>query len=76
VLNFFKRRKRSLELELRPIADRNDPLTICDLLQHPALQAVMASCDDAGAPPSLAWTRLAAGGPIRFDHSTALDAVA
>jgi hypothetical protein len=63
MLNFFKRRRPStVEVEL------DNPLAIRDLLDHPALRALLV---ETGAtpetPPPLTWIGLAASGAIRFE---------
>jgi hypothetical protein len=76
MLKIFKRRPRPAQLTDRPGAHGLDNFEISDLLEHPALQAVMVNSDEVDAPTSLEWARLAAGGPIHFDQPTRLDAVA
>ena len=51
----------------RPTVDIDDPLVIRDLLDHPALRALLDD-DTADEPPSLSWASLAAAGPIDFEQ--------
>jgi len=88
MLNIFKRRRRraaghDIDRALDGRGDRglDEALAVRDLLDHPALRAVMADAltdqmtndmideVEADAPVSLAWARLIAAGPIHFDHS-------
>ena len=62
MLKFFKRLLR------RPMVDIDDPLVIRDLLDQPALRALLETDDTADEPPSLDWAILAASGPISFEQ--------
>ncbi len=75
MLKFFKRRNTWAAPTGRPVIDGTDPLAVGNLLDHPALQAVMVSVDP-DAPTSLEWARLMAAGPIRFDRQVVLHAAA
>lgn len=71
---FRRRRNRAAECGI------DDGLVVRDLLDHPALQAVMndmgADDLDPDATISMAWARLMAGGPLRFDHSESTEVAA
>lgn len=75
MLKFFKHRNIWPAPTGRPVIDGSDPLAVRNLLDHPALQAVMVSVDP-DAPTSLDWIRLMAAGPIRFDRQVELHAAA
>lgn len=61
MLRIFKRRRPST-------IDADNPLAIRNLLDHPALRAIVVeAAETPDVPPSPMWVGLAASGPIRFD---------
>jgi hypothetical protein len=70
MLRFWRRR--------RPAVVLDDPLAIRNLLDQPALRALMIEADDTSdvRPPSPIWTGLASAGPIRLDLVTFPDVAA
>lgn len=77
MLKFFKRRR------LTPVPAGDDPLAIRDLLEQPALRALVltdrdtaADADTTETTVSPVWHRLVASGPIRFDRPTYSDVAA
>ncbi len=72
MLKFFKRRRRHASM-----LDTDHPLAVRDLLDDPALRALVIDDDAAdAAAPSLAWTRLVASGPLKFESLTYCDLAA
>ena len=64
MLKFFKRRRPTT-------VDVADPLAIRNLLDQPALRALVVDGDQSPDELlSMSWSRLAAAGPIRFDLVT------
>ncbi len=71
MLNIFKRRRRRSTIEV------DNPLAIRNLLDHPALRAIVVeAAETPDVTPSSSWAGLAASGPIRFDLPTYPDIAA
>ena len=69
MLKFFKRRRRHAA-----VLHTDHTLAVRDLLDDPVLRALVIDASDA--TPSLAWTRLAASGPLQFETVTYADLAA
>ena len=70
MLKFFKRRRRHAT-----VLHTDHTLAVRDLLDDPVLRALVID-DASDATPSLAWTRLAASGPLQFETVTYADLAA